>query len=254
MRRVRKVHSRRGDDGLRRRLGRLQPRHGNYRVADLSLVLARRARHVRRANASKREVRAKPTLGRLGDAGRSSLGPGREHDQVLQIATHAEFESDFGGDEERAYQESEEVIGERGLFALEDVTVELDHPTDAEEPKATREPETAGPARYQRAQREGEGKQRRHHCTEAAIERHVLARRLARRLVLSAERYGEWHDRSSRVVDLKQEQLATMLASSRQSVNQALKELEARSYVKLAYGHVEIVDLDGLRRAANETL
>ncbi|AKF04228.1 Crp/Fnr family transcriptional regulator [Sandaracinus amylolyticus] len=79
---------------------------------------------------------------------------------------------------------------------------------------------------------------------------HPLAIRLARRLVLSAERYGDWHDRSSRVVELRQDQLATMLATSRQTVNQLLKDLEARGVVRLAYGTIEIVDLDALRRAA----
>jgi CRP/FNR family transcriptional regulator, cyclic AMP receptor protein len=74
--------------------------------------------------------------------------------------------------------------------------------------------------------------------------------RLASLLVLAAERYGEWQGRSSRVVDLRQEQLAAMLATSRQTVNHLLKELESQGYVKLAYGQVEIVDLDGLRRAA----
>lgn len=76
-----------------------------------------------------------------------------------------------------------------------------------------------------------------------------LGVRLARRLVWAAERYGEWHDRSSRVLDLKQEQLAAMLSTSRQTVNQVLKDLEARGLVKLAYGTIEIVDLEGLRKA-----
>lgn len=74
--------------------------------------------------------------------------------------------------------------------------------------------------------------------------------RLASLLVLAAERYGEWQGRSSRVVDLRQEQLAAMLATSRQTVNHLLKELEAQGCIKLAYGQVEIVDLDGLRRAS----
>jgi CRP/FNR family cyclic AMP-dependent transcriptional regulator len=77
-----------------------------------------------------------------------------------------------------------------------------------------------------------------------------IAVRLARRLVLAAERYGEWQDRSSRVVDLRQEQLATMLSTSRQTVNQLLKDLEARGLVRLSYGNVEILDLDGLRAAS----
>lgn len=77
-----------------------------------------------------------------------------------------------------------------------------------------------------------------------------LGVRLARRIALAAERYGEWHDRTSRVVDVRQEQLATMLWTSRQTVNQLLRDLEARGIVKLAYGQIEIVDWDGLRAAA----
>lgn len=74
-----------------------------------------------------------------------------------------------------------------------------------------------------------------------------IAVRLARRLVLSAERYGDWQGRSSRQVGLKQAQLATMLSSSRQTVNQILKRFEAQGLIQLAYGRVEILDLDRLR-------
>jgi CRP-like cAMP-binding protein len=74
--------------------------------------------------------------------------------------------------------------------------------------------------------------------------------RIARRLVLSAERYGEWTDRSSRLVELRQEQLATMLSVSRQTVNQGLKELEAKGLLRLSYGKIEIVDHDALRLLA----
>lgn len=81
-----------------------------------------------------------------------------------------------------------------------------------------------------------------------------LSVRLARRLLLSVERHGEWQDRSSRVVELKQEQLATMLSTSRQTVNQLLKELQARGLVQLSYGKVEIVDIDGLRRSLASAL
>jgi Mn-dependent DtxR family transcriptional regulator len=41
-----------------------------------------------------------------------------------------------------------------------------------------------------------------------------------------------------------------MLSTSRQTVNQLLKELAAQGLIRLAYGQVDIVDLDGLRRAA----
>jgi CRP-like cAMP-binding protein len=77
--------------------------------------------------------------------------------------------------------------------------------------------------------------------------------RLARRLLMAVERYGEWHDRSSRVVDLGQEELATMLSTSRQTVNHLLKNLEAKGIVRLAYRHIEIVDVDALRLAATAT-
>ncbi|MGN6111123.1 MAG: Crp/Fnr family transcriptional regulator [Kofleriaceae bacterium] len=87
------------------------------------------------------------------------------------------------------------------------------------------------------------------HAMEDVVQ--PLARRLARRLVLSAERYGEWHDRTSRVVHLRQDQLATMLSTSRQTVNQLLKELDARALVRVAYGKIELLDLEGLRRVAD---
>jgi CRP-like cAMP-binding protein len=77
-----------------------------------------------------------------------------------------------------------------------------------------------------------------------------IAVRLARRLVMTAERFGEWAGKSSRVLELRQDQLATMLSTSRQTVNQLLKDLEGRGLVKLAYGNIEILDLEGLREAA----
>jgi CRP/FNR family cyclic AMP-dependent transcriptional regulator len=77
-----------------------------------------------------------------------------------------------------------------------------------------------------------------------------MADRLARQLLASVERYGEWHDRTSRVVDLRQQQLATMLSTSRQTVNHLLKDLEGQGVVRLSYRQIEVLDLDRLRRAA----
>lgn len=74
------------------------------------------------------------------------------------------------------------------------------------------------------------------------------APRLARRLLLIAENYGEGEPR--RVLHLAQEQLALMLSLSRQTTNQILKELEAQGIVRLTYGEIEILDLEGLRQAA----
>lgn len=77
-----------------------------------------------------------------------------------------------------------------------------------------------------------------------------LGARLARRLVLMAEGYGERPAHTARVLEIRQEQLASMLTTSRQTVNQQLKELEARGCVRLSYGQVEVLDLPELKRAA----
>lgn len=70
--------------------------------------------------------------------------------------------------------------------------------------------------------------------------------RLVRRLALMARTYGEAGPR--RVLELRQEQLAMMLAISRQTTNQLLKDLEARGLIRLRYGEIEILDLDALER------
>ncbi len=74
--------------------------------------------------------------------------------------------------------------------------------------------------------------------------------RLARRILTMAEGYGEWHDRKSRVVAVRQDQLAAMLAISRQTANQALRRLEQEGVVRLTYGEIEIVDHARLRELA----
>ena len=45
-----------------------------------------------------------------------------------------------------------------------------------------------------------------------------------------------------------QEQLSLMLAISRQTTNQILKDLESRHLVRVQRGEVEILDLTGLRK------
>ena len=76
--------------------------------------------------------------------------------------------------------------------------------------------------------------------------------RVARRLVLMAEGYGQWHagDQSRRVLEVSQEQLAMMLALSRQTTNQILKDLQTRKLVHVQRGAVEVLDLPGLRAAS----
>jgi CRP/FNR family transcriptional regulator, cyclic AMP receptor protein len=77
-----------------------------------------------------------------------------------------------------------------------------------------------------------------------------LSVRLARRLLLMAEGYGERNAFTKRVVEVRQEQLAMMLSASRQTTNQLLKELEAAGVIRISYGEVEIVDLDALTLSA----
>lgn len=75
-----------------------------------------------------------------------------------------------------------------------------------------------------------------------------IAARLARRLALMAEGYGDRQGPTRRAVAISQDQLAMMLSTSRQTTNQLLKDLEAAGLVRLQYGSIEILDLDGLRR------
>ncbi len=75
-----------------------------------------------------------------------------------------------------------------------------------------------------------------------------LGARLALRLVHMADGYGDLRGCTSRVVIVNQEQLAAMLWASRQTVNRALKVLEAAHIVRVSYGEIEILDIEGLRR------
>lgn len=76
--------------------------------------------------------------------------------------------------------------------------------------------------------------------------------RVARRLLLLADEYGEAAglnssaDRS-RVIATAQEDLALMLALSRQTVNQILRQFEREGLLALRYGEIEIVDAQRLR-------
>jgi CRP-like cAMP-binding protein len=73
--------------------------------------------------------------------------------------------------------------------------------------------------------------------------------RLAHRLLMIAEGYGEL-DPPRRVLQLPQEQLASMLSLSRQTTNQILKDLQAQGIIGLGYGEIEILDAVRLRMLA----
>jgi len=73
--------------------------------------------------------------------------------------------------------------------------------------------------------------------------------RLAHRLLMIAEGYGEL-DEPRRVLQLPQEQLASMLSLSRQTTNQILKDLQGQGIIGLGYGEIEILDTQRLRALA----
>lgn len=73
--------------------------------------------------------------------------------------------------------------------------------------------------------------------------------RLAHRLLMIADGYGEI-DPARRVLQLPQEQLASMLSLSRQTTNQILKELQGVGILDLRYGEIEILDAERLRAMA----
>jgi CRP/FNR family transcriptional regulator, cyclic AMP receptor protein len=75
------------------------------------------------------------------------------------------------------------------------------------------------------------------------------AARLAHRLLMIAEGYGEI-DPPRRVLQLPQEQLASMLSLSRQTTNQILNDLQGQGIVNLKYGEIEILDAQRLRMLA----
>ncbi|WP_321925931.1 Crp/Fnr family transcriptional regulator [Paraburkholderia guartelaensis] len=75
--------------------------------------------------------------------------------------------------------------------------------------------------------------------------------RVARRLLLLSNEYGDAAgtqdvQRSRLVINVPQEDLALMLALSRQTVNQILRQFEREGLLALRYGEIEIVDAAGL--------
>lgn len=78
-------------------------------------------------------------------------------------------------------------------------------------------------------------------------EQPVYWRHLA--LLMIAEGYGEL-DAPRRVLQLPQEQLASMLSLSRQTTNQILKDLQGQGIIGLGYGEIEILDAARLRALA----
>jgi CRP/FNR family transcriptional regulator, cyclic AMP receptor protein len=86
-----------------------------------------------------------------------------------------------------------------------------------------------------------------------AIEEAALlpaAQRVARRLLLMAGSYGE-PGALRRTLKVPQEDLAMMLALSRQTINQVLKQFEMQGALKLRYAEIEIADVRKLAALAD---
>lgn len=82
--------------------------------------------------------------------------------------------------------------------------------------------------------------------TFASVEELTLlppTRRVAGRLLVMAGGYGSWTGRSKRVLQVSQEQLGLMLALSRQTVNQSLRELESRGCLTRSRAAIELIDM-----------
>jgi CRP/FNR family cyclic AMP-dependent transcriptional regulator len=70
--------------------------------------------------------------------------------------------------------------------------------------------------------------------------------RLAKRLLSLGELHGE-DGRDGRTIRISQEELASFLATSRQSVNEQLQDWKARGWVGLGRGTVILLDAVALR-------
>ncbi len=77
-----------------------------------------------------------------------------------------------------------------------------------------------------------------------------LEQRLAKRLWLVAHGNGSRPGQPRRQIRLPQEQLALMMGVSRQSVNRALRAMEAQGLLALRYGGIELLDMARLATAA----
>lgn len=77
--------------------------------------------------------------------------------------------------------------------------------------------------------------------------------RLAHRLLMMSTGYGALDGRHMRELPLSQTQLASMLALSRQTVNQQLQAMAAAGLLRLRRGVVEVIDLPGLQAVAGQS-
>ena len=79
----------------------------------------------------------------------------------------------------------------------------------------------------------------------------LIAMRVAKALLDLSERFGTPTEEGLRVThDLTQEELAQLVGASRETVNKALADFAARSWLRLDQRAVLLLDIDRLRRRA----
>lgn len=76
--------------------------------------------------------------------------------------------------------------------------------------------------------------------------------RLAQRLLIMAQGFGGLEGSTKRIIRVPQEQLGQMLAISRQTVNQLLKQLEVDGVIQLQRGTIEVINLARLKQIVDE--
>lgn len=87
-----------------------------------------------------------------------------------------------------------------------------------------------------------------------AIQTQTLKQRLAQRLLLILNGYGNHLVVENHIIQLSQEQLAQMLTCSRQTIHQELHALEAQNILKIAFRKIEVIDLHKLHQIAHTSL
>ncbi|ABA48653.1 hypothetical protein BURPS1710b_1091 [Burkholderia pseudomallei 1710b] len=101
-------------------------------------------------------------------------------DRVAHVAAQAGEERNLGDDEQRADDEPDQVVDERGLAAFEVMADELDHPADEKEPEPRAEPERGRLRGKRAAGPEAQREQRGHRDAEAQVEPQIEKRRRER--------------------------------------------------------------------------
>ena len=82
-----------------------------------------------------------------------------------------------------------------------------------------------------------------------------LQGRLARHLILLLDQHGQPAEEGvDLALNVPQESLADMLATTRQRLNRELKAMEAEGILRLAYRRILVLDAEALRRRAVATL